>query len=125
MPGSVEMGRVMGGEPDPFDRPSFAVGQVLLAQAGKELDDICRGLPVSEIVDLGPIAWGIGRDVILQRNGDVDQFACHMSSPRGSCCRVGELLAVPVTVGSARRDLLTLQEGGQHAGLLGCALEDQ
>src|ERR1700738_2946039 len=46
MPGSIEMGGVVSGQPDPFDRPGLAIGQILFAQAGKKLDDIADGLPV-------------------------------------------------------------------------------
>src|SRR5262249_32535337 len=66
-----------GPEPDPLDRPAFAIWQILLAQAGKELDHVRRRLPVGEIVDLRAIARRIGGDVVFQRHGNVDQLACH------------------------------------------------
>ena len=77
MPGRVEVGGAVGGELDPLDRPAFAVGQILLGEAGKELDHVGGGLPVGEIVDLRPVARRIGGDVVLQRNRDVDQLARH------------------------------------------------
>jgi hypothetical protein len=46
MPGCVEVGGVVGRELDPLDGPAFAVRQILLAQAGEELDDVGRGLAV-------------------------------------------------------------------------------
>jgi hypothetical protein len=77
--GASEMGGVVGGEPDPFDRPTLAIGQILLAQAGKEFDDVARRLAVGKIIDVGPVPRWIGRDIVLQWNGDVDQLAWHGS----------------------------------------------
>src|SRR4051812_23428132 len=71
------MGRAVRRQLDPLDRPAFGIGQVLLGEAGEEFDNIRCGLPVGEIVDLGPIARRIGGNIVLQRNRDVDQLAQH------------------------------------------------
>jgi hypothetical protein len=81
MPGRIEVGGAVGGELDPLDRPTFAVWQVVLGKAGKELDHVGRRLPMCEIVDLGPMAGRIGGDVVLQRHRDVDQLTRHVIAP--------------------------------------------
>src|SRR5262245_66315929 len=60
MPRCVEVCGVVGREPDPLDRPAFAIWQILLAQAGKELKHVRRRLPVGEIVDLRAVARRTG-----------------------------------------------------------------
>ena len=115
MPGRVEMGGAVGRQSDPFDRPAFAVGQVLLGEAGKELDHIGGRLPVREIVDLGPIARRIGGDVVLQRNRNVDQLAWHDVAPLADIFADGPL---------STKDETKFTEV-ENAGLLGCAIEDQ
>ena len=77
MPRCVEVCGVVGREPDPLDRPALAIWQILVPQAGKELDHVRRRLPVGEIVDLRAVARGIGGDVVFQRHGNVDELACH------------------------------------------------
>jgi hypothetical protein len=47
MPGCVKVGGVVGRELDPLDGPAFAVRQILLAQAGEELDDVGRSAATS------------------------------------------------------------------------------
>jgi hypothetical protein len=81
MPGCVEVGGIVGRERDPLDRPAFAIRQILLTQAGKELDDVGRGLAVGGIVDLRPVSRRVGGDVVFQRHGNVDQCARHVSTP--------------------------------------------
>src|SRR4029078_6391253 len=84
MTGGGEVGGVVGRERDPLDGPAFAIRQILLAQTGKELDDIGRGLAVREIVDLRSIAPRVGPDVVFQRRGNVDQSARHVSTPESA-----------------------------------------
>jgi hypothetical protein len=64
MPGRIEVRGVVGRKPDPFDRPAFAIRQVLLAQPGEEFCHLGRGLAVGEIFDLRAVARRIGGDVI-------------------------------------------------------------
>jgi hypothetical protein len=86
------------------------VRQILLAQAGEELDDVGRGLAVGGIVDLRPVAGRVGGDVVLQRHGNVDQCARHVKY--SSNCDVRCLLrpgkASPGR-GQAGRSTLTLE----------------
>jgi hypothetical protein len=77
MPWCVEVSGVVGGEPDPFDRPAFAVRQILLTQAGKELDGVGGRLAVVVIIDAWFIARRIRSDAVLQRNRKVDQLSGH------------------------------------------------
>src|SRR5262249_57381963 len=65
MPRCVEVRGVVGREPDPLDRPAFAIWQILLAQAGKEPDHLRRRLPVGETSDLSAIARRIGGRVVF------------------------------------------------------------
>jgi len=83
MPRRVEMSGVVGREPDPFDRPAFAIGQVFLGEAGKEFHHVGGGLAMGVILDRRAIAGRVSRDVILQRHRNVDQSARHdaCSSP--------------------------------------------
>ena len=112
----VEMRAVMRGELDPFDRPAFAVGQLLVLQAREELADLGRGLLVVEVADARPVARRIGGDVVLQRNGDVDQLArhgCHLSCR--SCRR--RMRAIGDRIDAVRRRL-----HGHSCAKRGCAI---
>jgi len=126
MPGGVEVRGAVGRELDPFDRPAFIIGQVFLLQSGEELDDVGRRLPVGEIVDLGSIARRIGGDVVLQRHRDVDQLAWHeqLSLMRGriSFRKTGVHFSGKCSNASSS-DMPARTTS--HAGLLGCAVEDQ
>jgi hypothetical protein len=50
----IHMRAVMRGERDLFDRPGFAVRQILAAQAGKQLAQERRGLSVAAVDDFRP-----------------------------------------------------------------------
>src|SRR5262249_31480825 len=77
MPGRVEVGGVVGGQPDPFDRPAFAIGQLVLAQPGEELGEVGGGLAVGEVVDFRTEPRRVGGDVVFQRHRYIDQLARH------------------------------------------------
>jgi hypothetical protein len=69
MPGRVEMGAAMSGQPDPLDCPALAVGKVLLAQAGEEFAHVGRGLLVVAVFDAGAITGRVSGHVVFERNG--------------------------------------------------------
>src|ERR1700760_517981 len=67
----------VGGERNPFDRPAFAVRQILFGEPGEELADLGCGLLVILVFDFRAIARRIGDDVVLQRDRYVDDFSGH------------------------------------------------
>jgi hypothetical protein len=77
MIGRIEMRAVVRHQPDPLDGPTLAIRQILFAQAGKEFDDIGRGVAMRQVLDARPIARRIGDDVILERHRDIDQASRH------------------------------------------------
>jgi hypothetical protein len=78
MIGRVEMRAVMSHEPDPFDGPALAIGQILLLEAGKEARDVGGGVLVRQILDARAIARRVRRDLVLERHRNVDQAPCHI-----------------------------------------------
>jgi hypothetical protein len=87
MPGRVEMGAIVGRELYAFDRPSLPLRQVFLLETPKERQDLRQTLLVIDILDLGAEPRRIGRDVVLQRRGNVKQSAAYPFPPRFSINR--------------------------------------
>src|SRR6202048_530435 len=86
MPGRIEVGAVMGGELHLLDRPALSVRQVLGLQPVEELQHARQALLVIDVLDGGmPTRW-IGRYVVLQRHGNVDQSSGHMRFLEDCCC---------------------------------------
>jgi hypothetical protein len=77
VPGRVEMRAVVGRELHLLDRPALPVRQVLRLQPLEELQHARQALLVIDVLDGRMPARRIGRHVVLQGNGDVDQFARH------------------------------------------------
>src|ERR1700744_686591 len=77
MPGRIKMRAVMGGERDLLHRPALAVRQVFRLQPLEELQHARQALLVVDILDGRMIAGRIGRHVILQWHGNVDQRSRH------------------------------------------------
>jgi hypothetical protein len=77
MIGRVEMGAVVGRERDGLHRPGLSFRQILRLQPLKEAQHPRQALLVIVVFDHGMNAGGIGGYVVLQRNGNVDQFSRH------------------------------------------------
>src|ERR1700748_526825 len=77
MPGRVQMCAVMSREIYLFDGPALAVWQILRLQSFKELQHARQALLVIDVLDGRMVAGWIGRHVVLQWNGDVDQLSRH------------------------------------------------
>ena len=82
MIGRVEMRAVVRREIDVLDRPALAVGQVFLLQAGEEAGDLAGRVVVLVILDLRAERHGIGNDVVLEIDRQVDETALHGLPPR-------------------------------------------
>jgi hypothetical protein len=82
MPGRVEMRAVMGGELHLFHRPALTVGQIFSLQPVKELQHARQALLVVDILNGRTIARRVGRNVVLQWHGNVDQFSRHCAVSR-------------------------------------------
>src|SRR5437762_7450706 len=85
VPGRIEMGAVMGRERYLFDRPTLAIGQILGLQSFEELQHARQTLLVVDILDRGMIARRIGRYIVLQRHGNIDQSSGHERFLKGCC----------------------------------------
>src|ERR1700685_4192600 len=77
MPGRIEMRAVVSGERDLLHRPALAVRQVLRLQAFEELQHARQSLLMVDVLDGRMIAGRIGRHVVLQWHGNVDQLSRH------------------------------------------------
>jgi len=77
VPGRVEMRAVMGGERDLLDRPALTIAQILFLQSLEELQHARQSLLVVDVLDGRMVAGRIGRHVILQWHGNVDQLSRH------------------------------------------------
>src|SRR5262249_49742500 len=86
MPGRIEMRAVVGREIDLLDRPPLAVRQVLRLQAGKERQHARQALLVIDVLDGRMVARRVGRHIVLQRHGDVDQLSRHCARSLLACC---------------------------------------
>src|SRR5260221_5172173 len=80
MVGRIEMGAVMGRQLDRLHRPALAVRQIFSLEAFKETQHPRQALLVIVVLYDGMDAWRIGRHVVLQRHGNVDQFSRHGAS---------------------------------------------
>ncbi len=81
VPWRIEMRPVVGRKGDPLDRPPLPVRQVLLLEAREKWQDLRQALLMIDVLDLRPEARRVGRDVVLQRGGDVDEAAGHGFPP--------------------------------------------
>src|ERR1700733_3446489 len=76
----VHMRAVMRGKLDLLDRPALAVGQILLAQTWKQLEQKRRGLGIADILDLRPHERRIVDRFVFERRRQIDdpagQFHC-------------------------------------------------
>ena len=77
VPGRIEMRAVVGGELHLLDRPALPVRQIFRLQPVEELQHPRQALLVIDVLDGRMPARRIGRHVVLQGNGDIDQFARH------------------------------------------------
>src|SRR5882724_7426862 len=77
MPGRVEMRAVVGGELYLFHRPALTVGQIRSLQPVEELQHARQALLVVDILNGRMIARRVGRNVVLQWHGNVDQLSRH------------------------------------------------
>src|ERR1700730_16206544 len=85
MPGRIEMRAVMGRKRDLLHRPALAVRQVLRLQTFEELQHARQPLLVVDILNGRMIAGRIGRHVVLQWHGNIDQLSRHCAC--SVCCR--------------------------------------
>src|SRR6266446_8393376 len=77
VPWRIEMGAVVGGKIYLLDRPALSVRKILGLQPLEELQHARQALLVIDVLDRGMPARRIGRHVILQRHGNVDQLSRH------------------------------------------------
>jgi hypothetical protein len=68
MPGRIHMRAIVRAQRQAFDRPSFAVGQIGLGQAGKERRDLLPRIFVGHIVDLRAHHRRVGNDIVGDRD---------------------------------------------------------
>src|ERR1700688_197498 len=85
MPGRIEVGAVMGGELHLLDRPALSVRQILGLQSLEELQHARQALLVIDVLDRGMPSRRIGRHVVLQRHGNIDQSSGHRRFLAGFC----------------------------------------
>src|ERR1700754_3853775 len=71
------MRAVMGGERDLLDGPALAVRQVLRLQSLEELQHARQPLLMIDVLDGWMVAGWVGRHVVLQWHGNVDQLSRH------------------------------------------------
>src|ERR1700730_902389 len=81
MPGRVEMRAVVGRELHLLHRPALPVRQILGLEPLEERQQLRQTLLVVEILNGRIGARRIGRRVVLQRYGNVDQFSRHALTP--------------------------------------------
>src|ERR1700716_1085693 len=86
VPGRIEMGTIVGGELHLLDCPALPIRQTLGLQSIEELQHAWQALLVIDVLDRGMSARRIGRHVVLQRYGNIDQLSCHGASSRIFCC---------------------------------------
>src|SRR4051812_29130589 len=84
MPGRVQMGAIVGGELHLLDRPALPIRQVLWLQSLEKLQHARQPLLVIDVLDGGMPARRIGRDIVLQGHGNIDQSSGHQRSPEAS-----------------------------------------
>ena len=77
VPGRIQMRAVVGGELHLLDRPALPVRQIFRLQPVEELQHPRQALLVIDVLDGRMPARRIGRHVVLQGNGDIDQLARH------------------------------------------------
>ncbi len=90
--GGVEMGAVVGGQVQAFDRPALPVGQVPRGGAGEEGEQVGGGVGVGVVFDLGKQAGRVGGDAGPQRYREVDESA-HGEPCRGQRARAARLVS--------------------------------
>ncbi len=83
VPGRVHVGAVVGGDADPLDRPALALGQFVDREAGERAGELRRPLVVPDVVDLHRLERRVGRDVVVERDREVDESAQGFSSRSG------------------------------------------
>jgi len=77
MVGRIEMGAVMGRQLHRLHRPGLSVRQIFGLEAFEEPQHSRQALPVVVILNDRIDARRIGRHVILQRHGNIDQLSRH------------------------------------------------
>lgn len=75
--GGVEMGAVVGDQFHLLDGPGLARRQIVLGQAGEEGAQLGDRRLVIEIANPGSEDRGVRTDVVLQRNGEIDELTGH------------------------------------------------
>jgi hypothetical protein len=80
--GRIEMGAVMGRELHRLHRPALSVRQIFGPEAFKESEHARQALLVIVVLNDRVDPRRIGRNVILQRHGNIDQLSCHGASSR-------------------------------------------
>jgi hypothetical protein len=71
------MGAVVGGELHHLDRPALSIRKLFGLEPVEELQHSRQALLMIDVLDRGMVARRIGRHIVLQRNGDVDQSSGH------------------------------------------------
>ncbi|MHC2891930.1 hypothetical protein ACVIU4_003084 [Bradyrhizobium barranii subsp. barranii] len=71
------MRAVVGGQRDLLDRPTLAIRQILRLEAVEELQHAGQALLVIDILDRRVIARRIGRHVVSEWHGNIDQLPRH------------------------------------------------
>src|SRR5258705_9194851 len=92
VPRRIEMGAVVGGEIYLLDRPALSVRKILGLQPLEELQHARQTLLVIDVLDRGMPARRIGRHIILQWHGNVDQLSRHGASSGSSIDQFGGLV---------------------------------
>ena len=82
MPWRIQMRSVVGRQLHLLHRPALPVRQVLGFQAFEELQHARQALLVIDVLDRRMAPRRIGRYVILQRHGDIDQSSGHLRVPK-------------------------------------------
>ncbi len=80
------MGTIVGGELHLLDCPALPVRQILGLQSLEELQHARQALLVIDVLDRGMSSRRIGRYVVLQRHGNIDQSSGHMRFLEDFCC---------------------------------------
>src|SRR5882762_9972494 len=116
--GSIEMGAVMGGELHCLHRPALTVRQIFSLEAFKESQHPWQALLVIAVLNHRMDARRIGRHVILQWHGNVDQLSRHgASSGRFDLSVRGIVNATCLLVSSSSAREVTNNTGSHRASV--------
>src|ERR1700722_454703 len=120
VPGRVEMGTVMGGELDLFDGPALSVRQIFRLQSIEELQHARQSLLVIDVLDGRMVARRIGRNVVLQWHGNVDQLSRHRAFSFGLSVQATTFNSFAAVWPRMSAFSLSLSEAVARMGSTGC-----